>query len=51
MLSKLGWEGYGIYWALVERLRNEANYTLECDYDCLAFALRTDKDKIKSIVL
>jgi len=51
MLSKLGWEGYGIYWALVERLRNEADYTLECDYDCLSFALRTDKDKVKSIVL
>ena len=51
MLSKFGWEGYGIYWALVERLRNEPDYILECDYDCLAFALRTDKDKIKSIVL
>ena len=51
LLSKMGWEGYGLYWAIVERLRNEPDYILECDYDCLSFALRTDKDKIKSIVL
>ena len=51
MLSKYGWEGYGIYWALVERLRNEPSYVLECDYDCLSYALRVDKDIIKSIVL
>ena len=51
MLSKLGWQGYGIYWALVERLRNEPSYTLECDYECLSYALRCDKNIIKSIVL
>ena len=51
MLSKHGWEGYGIYWALVERLRNEPSYILECDYDCIAFALRTKPDIIQTIVL
>jgi len=50
LLSKLGWEGYGLYWAIVERLRNEPDYTLECDYDCIAFALRTHSDCIKSLV-
>ena len=50
LLSKMGWEGYGLYWAIVERLRNEPNYTLECDYDCIAFALRTHSDSIKSLV-
>ena len=51
MLSKMGWEGYGIYWALVERLRNEPEYKLNCDYDCIAFALRTDKEIVKSIIM
>lgn len=51
MLSKYGWESYGIYWALIERLRNEPSYKLECDYDCLSYALRVDKDIIKGIVL
>tara|TARA_R100000152_G_scaffold18399_1_gene10190 strand:+ start:5597 stop:6397 length:801 start_codon:yes stop_codon:yes gene_type:complete len=51
MLSQLGWEGYGLYWAIVERLRNEPTYALECDYDCIAYALRADRDVIKKIIM
>ena len=47
---KYGWEGYGIYWALIEMLRDSSTYELECDLDLIAFELRCDKDKIKSII-
>ena len=50
MLSEIGWEGYGLYWAVVERLRNEPDYCMPTDYDCIAYALRTDKDTIKHLV-
>ena len=46
----MGWEGYGLFWALVERLSSETNYKMEIEYDCIAFALRTDKDRIKSLI-
>lgn len=47
---KLGWEGYGLYWALIEMLRDAKDYTLEKDYDSIAFELRTECERIKSIV-
>lgn len=45
-----GWEGYGIYWALIERMREAANYACVCDYNVVAYDLRTDSAKIKSII-
>ena len=50
MLYEMGWQGYGLYWAVVEKLRNEANYKLPLDYKCLAYALRTDKDILKNLI-
>lgn len=47
---KLGWEGYGLYWAIIERLRDNSEYTCVKDYNIIAFDLRTDAAKIKSIV-
>lgn len=47
---KLGWEGYGLYWALIERLRDNSDYTCVKSYNVIAFDLRTDAAKIKSIV-
>ena len=46
----MGWEGYGLFWALVERLSSETNYKMKTEYDCIAFALRTDEDRIKSLI-
>ena len=46
---KLGIEGYGIYFMIIERLREESNYTCLKDYDGLAFDFRTTKEKIKSV--
>ena len=47
---KLGIEGYGIYFMIIERLREETNYTCLKDYDGLAFDFRTTKEKIKSVI-
>lgn len=47
---KYGWEGYGIYWAIVEKLRDSSNYTCVKDYNLIAFDLRSDAAKIKSII-
>jgi len=48
LISKEGWEGYGIYWAIIEKLY-EAEGFLEEDYNCIAFDLRTDYDRITTI--
>jgi len=47
---KLGWEGYGLYWALIEMLRDAKEYRLETDYTTIAFELRTECERIKDVV-
>lgn len=47
---KYGAEGYGIYFMLIERLREEDDYSSLADYERLAFDLRVESAKIKSIV-
>lgn len=49
LISKHGFLGYGLFWAIVEDLYNNAN-ALPTDYDSIAFDLRTDSETIKSIV-
>ena len=47
---KLGWEGYGLYWAVVEKLREASSYSLKPDYNLIAFDLRCDTSKVKSVI-
>ena len=47
---KLGAEGYGIFFMLIERLREEEGYKSTIDYDTLAFDLRVDAEKVKQVV-
>lgn len=47
---RYGAEGYGIYFMLLERLREEPEYMSVKDYNMLAFDLRVDTGKLKSIV-
>ena len=47
---KLGVEGYGIYFMIIERLREEADYVSNKDYDSLAFDFRTTPEKVKSVI-
>ena len=49
LIQKHGLLGYGIYWALVEDLYNNAN-ALPTDCECIAFDMRTHCDIIKSVI-
>jgi len=46
----LGWEGYGLFWGLIELLRNQPDYRMQKHYMSIAFALQTDQKKIESLV-
>lgn len=46
----LGAEGYGIYFMLLERMREDANYMSVKDYNMVAFDLRVDASKVKKVV-
>jgi hypothetical protein len=47
---RLGWEGYGIYWAIVEKLRLATDYKLSLDYEGIAFDLQTQCERIKEVI-
>lgn len=47
---RLGAAGYGVYFMLLERLREEVDYTSAKDYNMIAFDLRVDAKLIKSVV-
>ena len=47
---KMGVEGYGIYFMILERLRDEPDYTSIKDYNMLAFDFRVSADKVKLVV-
>ncbi|WP_225422967.1 conserved phage C-terminal domain-containing protein [Companilactobacillus jidongensis] len=47
---KYGAEGYGTYFMILERLRDEDDYTSIRDYNTLAYDLRVDTSIIKAIV-
>lgn len=47
---KHGAEGYGIYFMIMERLREESDYTSSTNYDVMAYDFRVDSEKIRSIV-
>ena len=49
LLVTHGFFGYGLWWAIVEDLYNNAN-AMPTDYDGLAFEFRTDSKTIKSIL-
>ena len=50
MRSKLGMEGYGIFWAILEMLFTEENKLCVDDYDSLAFGLQCDPKLLKQII-
>ena len=47
---KHGAEGYGVYFMLLERLRDETDYMSIKDYNVIAFDLRVDANLIKDVV-
>ena len=46
----LGAEGYGIFFMLIERLREEEGYKSTTNYKILEFDLKADSEKIKQVV-
>ncbi len=45
------WAGYGIYWAIIEKLRDQKTYKLaEKDIPLLAHSLHCDLDVMKSVI-
>ena len=48
--SKLGYEGYGIFWAVLELLFSEENKLCIDDYDSLAFGLQCDSVILKQVI-
>ena len=49
LIVKHGFTGYGIYWAIVEDLYQNAN-ALQTDYECIAYDMRVDAQIVKSII-
>jgi len=47
---KHDWKGYGLYWAIIEKMRENTDYRCVKDYNLIAFDLRVDAGIIKSIV-
>lgn len=47
---KYKWEGYGLFWAIIEKLRETTNYKLSKDYNLIAYDLRTESSVIKSLI-
>lgn len=50
MRIDLGWEAYGLYWALVEMLRDASDYKLKANYKVLAFSLHTTAELLQQII-
>ena len=48
--SKLGYEGYGLFWAVLELLFTEENKLCVEDYDSLAFGLQCDPKILKQVI-
>jgi hypothetical protein len=46
----LGWEGYGVYWALIEMLRESNAFAMRTQYKRIAFGLQVSEDLVKSII-
>ena len=47
----LGWEGYGIYWAIIENLRCQENYSIcESEFMFLTLSLAVDEAKLKQVL-
>ena len=45
-----GWQGYGLFWGVVEMLAESSDYQLPLDYKALSFGLQTEEKVIKNII-
>lgn len=47
---KYGWEGYGIYFAIIELLRDSTKFSMALDLDTISYILNTESIKIQHII-
>lgn len=47
---RLGIEGYGLYFMILERLRDETDYMSVTDYNVIAFDFRSSSEQVKAVV-
>lgn len=45
-----GWAGFGLYFALIEKLSDSVDYKIKADYDLLAYDLRAESSIIESVI-
>ena len=50
MRAKLGYEGYGVFWAVLELLFTEENKICMSQYDILAYGLQCDPNILKQVI-
>jgi len=49
--AEFGWEGYGLYWAIIETLRESSDYSFSSNAKAgLALSLNTTKEKLNDIL-
>ena len=48
--AKLGYEGYGVFWALLELLFTEENKICTSQYDILSYGLQCDPSVLKQVI-
>jgi|GEM_PF-2495177 len=48
---EFGWEGYGLYWAMIEVMREQSNYKLNvADFDGLAYEFQVSTETISEMI-
>lgn len=47
---KLKMEGYGVYWCLVEMLRDQTDFMLPLDYEAISFGLNVSPDLVEKVI-
>lgn len=46
----LGMEGYGIFWSIIEMLRDSNNYKMRTHYERIAFELHVNSETVKKVI-
>lgn len=50
LIQELGYEGYGIFWAIIERMAETKDCKLETDFDILAWSMHIDREQLVQVV-
>jgi len=50
MRMELGMEGYGVYWSIIEKMRENTDYMCSNEYKVIAFDLRVDENTVEKLV-